>query len=69
MKDKAKARELARMLVSVSTAVGTPMRAVLTAMDEPLGVNVGNALEVAESIECLKGNGPARHDGGHLCAR
>jgi len=59
MKDKAKARELARMLVSVSTAVGTPMRAVLTAMDEPLGVNVGNALEVAESIECLKGNGPA----------
>ncbi len=59
MKDKAKARELAQQLVSVSNATGTPMRAVLTAMDEPLGLAVGNALEVAESIDCLKGRGPA----------
>jgi len=59
MKDKAKARELAQALVRVSNAMGTPMRAVLTAMDEPLGRTVGNALEVAESIDCLKGHGPA----------
>jgi len=59
MKDKARARELAQALVAVSNAAGTPMRAVLTAMDEPLGRTVGNALEVVESIECLKGRGPA----------
>ena len=59
MKDKAKARVLAQTLVSVANAMGTPMRAVLTAMDEPLGRAVGNALEVAESIDCLKGRGPA----------
>ena len=68
MKDKAKARELAQALVSVSNATGTPMRAVLTAMDEPLGRAVGNTLEVAESIDCLKGR-PGGHDGSHLRAR
>lgn len=59
MKDKTKARELAQALVAVATAMGKPTRAVLTAMDEPLGRTVGNALEVAESIECLRGRGPA----------
>lgn len=59
MKDKAAARELARTLVAVATAMGTPTRTVLTAMHEPLGRTVGNALEVAESIACLKGEGPA----------
>ena len=59
MKEKAAARELAQALVRVSTAMGTPMRAVLTAMNEPLGKAVGNALEVVESIDCLRGNGPA----------
>ena len=58
MKDKAKARELAQALVSVATAMGKPTRAVMTAMEQPLGRNVGNALEVIESIECLKGRGP-----------
>ena len=59
MKDSAKAFQLAQALVSVATAMGKPTRAVLTAMDEPLGRTVGNALEVAESIECLRGKGPA----------
>jgi thymidine phosphorylase len=59
MKKKAQARELARTLVTVATAMGTPMRAVLTAMEQPLGRAVGNALEVAESIACLNGRGPA----------
>lgn len=59
MKDKAKARELAQALVSVATTMGKPTRAVLTAMDEPLGRAVGNALEVVESMDCLRGRGPA----------
>ncbi len=59
MPDKLKARELAHALVAVAKALGKPTRAVLTAMEEPLGRNVGNALEVAESIACLRGEGPA----------
>jgi pyrimidine-nucleoside phosphorylase len=58
MKDKAKARELAETLVSVATTMGKPTCAVLTAMEQPLGRAVGNALEVAESIDCLRGRGP-----------
>jgi pyrimidine-nucleoside phosphorylase len=58
MKEKARARELAHALVSVATAMGKPTRAVLTAMEQPLGRAVGNALEVVEAIECLKGRGP-----------
>ena len=57
MKDKARARELAVAITTVAKAMGKPTRAVLTAMDEPLGHAVGNALEVAESIGCLKGRG------------
>ena len=59
MKDQADARRLAEALVAVATALGKPTRAVLTAMEEPLGRTVGNALEVAESIACLRGAGPA----------
>ncbi len=59
MKDKARAVELAEALVSVAKAMGKPTRAVLTAMDQPLGRAVGNALEVIESIDCLRGRGPA----------
>jgi pyrimidine-nucleoside phosphorylase len=59
MKDKARARELAVALTTVAKAMGKPARAVMTAMDEPLGRTVGNALEVAESIDCLRGKGAA----------
>jgi pyrimidine-nucleoside phosphorylase len=57
MGDKARARELAVAITAVAKAMGKPTRAVLTSMDEPLGHAVGNALEVAESIGCLKGKG------------
>jgi pyrimidine-nucleoside phosphorylase len=57
MKDKARARELAVAITRVAKAMGKPTRAVMTAMEEPLGHAVGNALEVAESIACLKGAG------------
>lgn len=59
MKTPADAKELAESLVRVGTANGLKMRAVLTAMDAPLGRTVGNSLEVIESVETLKGNGPA----------
>jgi len=57
MREKARARELAVALTTVANKVGTPTRAVLTSMDEPLGHAVGNAVEVAESVACLKGAG------------
>jgi pyrimidine-nucleoside phosphorylase len=57
MRDKARARELAVALTTVAEAMGKPTRAVLTAMEEPLGLSVGNALEVSESIGCLRGEG------------
>jgi pyrimidine-nucleoside phosphorylase len=59
MKTKADARQLASALVAVGRAGGKQVRALLTAMHEPLGRTVGNALEVAESVACLRGEGPA----------
>lgn len=49
---------LADMLVTTGARAGLPVRAVLTRMDEPLGLAIGNALEVAEALECLDGAGP-----------
>ncbi len=59
MKTKDEARRLAEALVAVGRAGGKQVRAVLTAMEQPLGRAVGNALEVAESVACLRGAGPA----------
>jgi pyrimidine-nucleoside phosphorylase len=58
MKTREDSRALAESLVRVGTANGLKVTALLTAMDAPLGRYVGNALEVVESIETLKGQGP-----------
>jgi pyrimidine-nucleoside phosphorylase len=59
MKTEADSRRLAESLVSIGNASGVKTEAVITAMESPLGAAVGNALEVVECIEVLKGGGPA----------
>jgi thymidine phosphorylase len=59
MKTPERARELAAAMVEIGTAHGLRTTAVLTDMSVPLGRTVGNALEVAESVEVLRGGGPA----------
>lgn len=59
MSDPAKARELARVMVDLGNDAGVKTRALVTAMDVPLGRTAGNALEVRESVEVLAGGGPA----------
>ncbi len=51
--------ELARLMVAIGTAHGRRVAALITDMDKPLGHNIGNALEVAESMAVLKNEGPA----------
>src|SRR5665648_545198 len=58
MKDADRARELARTMVDLGTDAGVRTVALLTDMSTPLGLTVGNALEVAESVEVLAGGGP-----------
>jgi pyrimidine-nucleoside phosphorylase len=59
MKTAADSRKLAESLVSIGNASGVKTEAIITAMDAPLGRAVGNALEVVECIDVLKGGGPA----------
>jgi len=58
MKDLATARTLARTMVRIGRAHGLAVTCELTDMDQPLGRAVGNALEVREAIDALKGQGP-----------
>ncbi len=55
-RDKKSARDLARALVKTSRGLGMPTVAVLTAMEQPLGRYVGNALEVRQAVEILRGD-------------
>ena len=58
MSDPKRAEELARTMVSLGQRAGVKTRALVTAMDVPLGLTAGNALEVRESVEVLAGGGP-----------
>jgi len=58
MASKKDARALAKSLVTVANQLGTKTIALLTDMDQPLGRSIGNALEVKESIDILRGIGP-----------
>jgi pyrimidine-nucleoside phosphorylase len=58
MKTPEDARVLATALRAIGGRAGKKVVAVLTSMDEPLGLAVGNALEVAEALEVLRGGGP-----------
>ncbi len=51
-------RILAQTMCSIGRDLGKRMRALITRMDQPLGHAVGNAVEVAESVACLRGEGP-----------
>ncbi|MFI5496447.1 thymidine phosphorylase [Actinoplanes sp. NPDC051859] len=59
MKDLDMARELARTMVELGGAHGVKTVALLTDMNTPLGLTIGNAIEVEESVEVLAGGGPA----------
>jgi thymidine phosphorylase len=59
MRTHERARELAETLVAIGGQHGVPVSALLTNMSVPLGRAVGNAVEVEESIDVLRGGGPA----------
>ena len=58
MKDEASARSLAEAMVNIGSSHGVATTALLTNMQTPLGLTAGNAVEVAESVEVLAGDGP-----------
>ena len=59
MSDPVQAKRLAETMVRIGLDSGVNTRALITAMDVPLGLTVGNALEVRESVEVLAGGGPS----------
>lgn len=61
------ARELAQTMLEIGKAAGLRIAAALSWMDQPLGLAIGNALEVAEAVQTLRGGGPA--DLRELCLR
>ena len=60
MKTKERAFELARAMVDIGVASGKPTTAVLTSMNAPLGMSIGNSLEVDEAVDVLSGRGGKR---------
>ena len=58
MKTRADAEQLAQAMTSVGDLMGVRMAHLLTAMEQPLGRSVGNALEIAECVDTLQGRGP-----------
>ncbi|MDH4119564.1 MAG: thymidine phosphorylase [Acidimicrobiia bacterium] len=59
MKEIERARELATTMVGIGAANGVETVALLTSMDAPLGLEIGNANEIRESLDVLEGGGPA----------
>ncbi|MDD4297929.1 MAG: pyrimidine-nucleoside phosphorylase [Ruminiclostridium sp.] len=59
MKTTEDAKLLAKAMVNIGKGAGRKIVALLTEMDRPLGLNIGNALEVIEAVEVLKGGGPS----------
>ena len=59
LKTRDEARALAQTMIGIGKGMGKKVAALLTDMEQPLGRNVGNALEVVECIETLKGRGPS----------
>ncbi|AMD94397.1 thymidine phosphorylase [Leptotrichia sp. oral taxon 847] len=57
MKDINHAKELAKRMIEIGVGAARKVKVVLSNMDEPLGYSIGNANEIIESIETLKGNG------------
>jgi pyrimidine-nucleoside phosphorylase len=58
MPEPDRATALAQAMIQLGADRGCPVVALLTAMDRPLGFACGNAIEIVESIECMKGEGP-----------